>query len=356
MDRNIFIEKKASMKDALKKLGKTGNKTLLVVDKKERLLGTVTDGDIRRHILKGKGLECSILGLYNKKPIYISKDEYSLAKARKMLVANKIELVPIVDAGSRIVDFLTWQKAFSEGIDSNMQSKKLDIPVVIMAGGKGTRLEPFSNIFPKALIPLGEKPIIEIIIDDFRRKGISKYFLSLNHKAEMIESYFNSIKKDYSVTYVREGDFLGTAGSLKLLEKKIADNFIVSNCDVMVKADIGEVVDLHKRKKSLLTVLSSIQHFKMPYGVIEFKKGGAVTGMHEKPEYTVTINAGMYIMNKEALKFIPKNKVFDMTDLIRTLIVKNKTVSTYPVNENDYIDIGQLEEYRKVAEKIGLTR
>ncbi|MCK5504355.1 MAG: NTP transferase domain-containing protein, partial [Thermodesulfovibrionia bacterium] len=229
---------------------------------------------------------------------------------------------------------------------------KIKVPVIVMAGGKGTRLEPFTKILPKPLIPVNDKPILELIIEEFRRQGGKKYYLILNSKGEMIKAYFNGIQKDYELKYVWESDFLGTAGGLRLLKKLESDIFIVTNCDVIVKADYQQVIKLHKKQNASMTILSSIQHHKIPYGVISFREKGSVTDIHEKPEYTLTINTGIYVLNKDILKLIPRNEYFDMTDLIKTLIDNDKKVITYPVNENDYIDIGQWEEYKKAVEKL----
>lgn len=354
IEKDILIFETESIKDALKKLSKTGHKVLLVVDNGNRLLGTISDGDIRRYILKGKSLENDIKDVYYKQHIFIRNKEFSIEKAKEMLITNKIELIPIVDEDGRAINFITWKQAFSGNRVLRPSPTEINVPVVIMAGGKGTRLEPFSKIFPKALFPIGDRPIIEIIIDEFKKYGINKYYLTLNHKGDMIESYLNNIKKDYEISYIRENDFLGTAGSLKLLKDRISDVFIVSNCDVIVKANFEEVVNFHKEKKVVLTILSSIQHYKIPYGVINFKEDGEVTDTIEKPEYTFTINAGVYVLNKEALKYMPEQVCFDMTDFIRILIKNNEKVATYPVNENDYIDIGQWEEYKKAMEKLQL--
>ena len=221
-----------------------------------------------------------------------------------------------------------------------------------MAGGKGTRLEPFTKILPKPLIPVNDKPIIELIIDEFRRQGGRQYYLILNYKGEMIEAYFSGVDKDYDLKYLRENEFLGTAGGLKTLNGAIVNDFIVSNCDVIVKADFQQVIALHKKQKAAMTVLSSIQHHKIPYGVISFAEEGLVTDIMEKPEYTMTINTGVYVLSKEALAFIPDNEYFDMTDLIKRLIESGRKVITYPVNGNEYIDIGQWEEYRQAVDKL----
>lgn len=356
LQKDILIFEDESIRYALKKLDKTAEKVLLVVNEESRLLGTITDGDIRRYILKSESLEDDIREVYNKDPVYIRKKDFSTDLAKKMLIENKIELLPVLDESDKVIDFTIWSWMFSSEEMPVAKRSKISIPAVIMAGGKGTRLEPFTKILPKSLIPVGDKPIIEIIIDEFKKHGISKYFLMLNYKSAMIEAYFNNTERDYEIEYIKENDFLGTAGSLKLLEEKISDVFIVSNSDVIVKANFEDVVNFHKEQQASLTILSSIRHYKIPYGIIKIKKGGEVVDILEKPEYTFTINAGIYVLNRESLQFISKEAHFDMTDLIKTLIDNNKKVMMYPVNENDYIDIGQWEEYKKAVDSLQLLR
>ena len=353
--KNILIHESATIKDALKLLDKTAEKVLLVVDENNKLLGTLTDGDIRAYLLRGESLEHNVDVAYNiknKSPFFIKTGDEK--RAKKILVENKIELLPVLDSEHKVINYITWYDVVSEdespAAKEEIQDKKLDIPVVIMAGGKGTRLAPFTRILPKPLIPVGDKPIVEIIIDEFKRFAIKKFYLTLNYKGELIESYFNGIDKDYEVEYVWEEEFLGTAGSLKLLEGAIDNDFIVSNCDVIVKADFHDVLKFHTEQNALLTVISAIQHYKIPYGVVKFETGGHVTDITEKPEYSFTINTGAYVINREALKFIPEKSHFDMPDLIKSLLKNDKKVLTYPVNEKEYIDIGQWKEYRKALE------
>lgn len=351
--KDILISESETIKTTLKKLDITAVKVLLVVDKNNRLLGTISDGDIRRWILKGSRLEDDISRAYKKKPTVIKKDDFSLDKAKELFIRNKIELIPILDETNQVINFVTWNQTFSENIKQTFNMGIIgDIPVVIMAGGKGTRMEPFSRILPKPLIPVGEKAVIEIIVDEFRKYGIREYYLTLNYKGKMIESYFDTMVNDYEIYYVWDNESSGSAGSLKLLEKRICETFIISNCDVIVRANFVEVISMHKEQNAALTILSSINHYKIPYGVINFKEGGEVTSVLEKPEYTNTINTGVYILSKESLQFIPEKSYFDMTDLIQALIKNNKKVITYPVNESDYIDIGQWEEYKKAVSKL----
>jgi dTDP-glucose pyrophosphorylase/predicted transcriptional regulator len=349
----VFINEEALITAALKKLDETGKKVLLVVDSEKKLIGVINDGDIRRYILKGKGLDGNIRELYNKKPISILNDHFSLNSARELMAKHEIEILPVIDNKGQVLDVVSWAEIISSQI-SEIKSPaiKLGIPVVIMAGGKGTRLDPFTKILPKPLIPIGDNPVIEIIIQRFREQGIDDFFLTLNHKAEMVEAYFNYIDRNYSVSFIREEKFLGTAGSLALVKDKLNGTFIVSNCDVMINTDFGDVYKFHKDNSAAMTVLSSIQHHKIPYGVIDFKEKGMVTGIHEKPEYVFTINTGVYLLERNILDLIPVNEPFDMTDLVTLLIAKGHKVLTYPVRGSDYIDVGQWEEYVKALEKL----
>jgi dTDP-glucose pyrophosphorylase len=352
----IFISQNESIKAALKKLDKSIEKVLLVVDAETKLLGTITDGDVRRYILKGHSLDKDIAGLYNRNPLYIKKEDFSAERSKRTLIENGITLLPVVDKNGMVIDYVTHSNYSAGSEKMPPRSGRIDIPVVIMAGGEGTRLEPFSKIFPKALIPVGDKPIIELIVDEFRQQGADKYYIILNHKGDMIESYFNSIDRDYTVKYVWEEDFLGTAGSLKLLEDNIAQTFIVSNCDIIVKANFEDVLNFHREHKASFTGLSSIQYYKIPYGVVKFKEGGDIIDILEKPEYTFTINTGLYVLERDILKLIPEKTRFDMTDVIRALIKNGRKVLTYPVNESDYMDIGQCDEYKKVVDKLQLLK
>lgn len=349
--KDIFVYETESVKDALKKLDKASEKILFVIDSEKRLLGTITDGDIRRYILKGKSLENSLKEVYHNQPAYIMKGKFLLDEVKEKF-KHSVKALPVLDDKKRVIDIITRDQIFSESEIAIALRGEIDVPVVIMAGGKGTRLEPFSKIFPKPLIPIGDTPIVEIIINEFKKYGVREFCLILNYKGEMIKSYFTHMEKDYDIKYIWEDDYRGTAGSLKLLEAEIGDVFIVSNCDVIVKANFEEVVNFHKEQNALLTVLSSIQHHKIPYGVVRFKDGGEVIDIIEKPEYSLTINAGVYVLSKDVLKFIPPKSRLDMTDLIKSLIENNKKVIIYPINENDYIDIGQWEEYKKAIEKL----
>lgn len=351
MDDDIFISTTDSIKEAFKKLSRTGKKVLLVIEKNKKFLGTLTDGDIRRGMLNDKKLEDAIADIYNMKPQFIREDQYSEALVKKLLFKSRLNVLPIVDVDNFLLDYVTWQDVFTQDELPKEDKALIDTPVVIMAGGCGSRLEPFTKILPKPLIPIGDKTIIETIIDEFKQYGVNNFFIIINHKSELIKSYFHSMKHKSNINFIVEEDFYGTAGGLKLLEDKLNDSFIVSNCDIIVRADTVDVLKLHKDNDSYMTILSSIQHYKIPYGVIHYKERGEVTGISEKPEYTVNINTGVYVLKREALDFIPAKTKFDMTDLMNKLVKNGKKVTIYPVNENAYVDIGHWEEYKKTLEK-----
>lgn len=355
--KDLFVYKSTTVKESLKKLNETAARVLLVVDGRGKLLGTITDGDIRRFILKGKSFDEPIEEVYNRKPTVMHKTEFSDKKVRELLLEKKIELLPILDGKGRAVDFVTWKQVFLEfEKHPTLAVEPIDAPVVIMAGGKGERMGPFTKILPKPLIPIGDKTIMEIIIDEFRAHGVKEYYLTLNYKAAMIESYFNYIERDYMIEFLKEETFLGTAGSLRLLREKIRCPFIVSNCDVIVKANFAEVLKYHSAKKACLTVLSSIQHHKIPHGLVHFKTGGSVVDIVEKPEYTFNVSTGVYVVSPEAINLIPPDRPYDMTNLIKALIKRKMKVAMYPVSESDYIDIGQWGLYKKALEEVALFK
>jgi len=341
----ILINSNATIKEAMKKLNIVSSQILFIVDVNNKFVGSLTDGDIRRSLLSGNTLDESVIKACNRNSYTISKD-FNIDTIISEMKELDIVFAPVLNGSNEIINVFTLPESHKKVIKKS--DVKLDIPVVIMAGGKGTRMAPFTNVLPKPLIPIGEKTIMEIIIDEFRVFGIDDFYITINYRGEMIQAYFNCIEKDYKVNYLKETDFLGTAGCLKYLPDDFAGTFIVSNCDIIVKADYSDVLSYHKKSGAFLTVLSSIQHYTIPYGVIKFEHEGIVTGLEEKPEYSFCVNTGVYILEHECLKYIPEGEVFHMTHLMEALIKDGKKVITYPVNENEYSDIGQWEEYRKV--------
>lgn len=348
----IKIFPEASIKEALKKIDEVGMATLFVCDKDGSLLGSLTDGDIRRQVLKTGNLQEKIGECFNPNPVFVFDGDYTMDTVKRVMLEKTVEVVPVVNADKRILDILFWTDIFEK---EEILPKKIDVPVVIMAGGKGERLGPFTKIFPKSLIPVGDKPIIEIVIDKFRRYGVGYFYITLNYKGDMIKTYLDGTERDYTIKFVWEKEFLGTAGSLKLIGKLIGETLIVTNSDIIVDVDYGDLIAFHNEHKNILTVVGSIQHHKIPYGIVEFEDG-RIKNIQEKPEFDITINTGVYVLSRESLDFIPKNKFFDMTDLIQIILDSKKRVGIYPVSEKSYIDVGEWEEYKKAIDKLQSLR
>ncbi len=352
--RDYFISPTATLTQALKQLDGTSEKTLFVIDPAESLLGTLSDGDLRRAILTGKEMTAAIDGVYCTRPTHFIENAFTPHDAKDIFLKKRIELVPVVNASNQVIDYITWDEAFGERPLHHSRKEINGVPVVIMAGGKGTRMAPFTNVLPKPLIPVQDKTIMERIIEQFTAFGAVKFYFTLNYKGKMIEAYFESIDREYEIVYLWEKNFQGTAASLTLAAAQIEDTFIVSNCDIIVRADYADVLEFHRHNKAMLTTLSSIQHHQIPYGVVEFSKGGRITRIVEKPEYTHPVNTGVYILDKRTLDYIPRDRLFHMTHLIEALIAAGQPVFTYPVNESDYIDIGQWSEYKQALQKLSL--
>ena len=246
---------------------------------------------------------------------------------------------------------MTWDDLFGTTQIKTVKDK-INIPVIIMAGGKGTRLDPFTRVLPKPLIPVGDKTIVEIIIDKFLVYGANTFFLSVNHKANIIKSYFEDLTLSYYLYYIEENSPLGTAGSLKLIQNKISENIFVTNCDILVDADYFDLSVFHKSNNYSITIVASLKHFNIPYGVCEINDGGALKKIIEKPEYNFLVNTGMYVLKSEVLNLIPSDKAFDMTDLINAVTFSGGKVGVYPISEKSWIDIGEWSEYRKALEAL----
>jgi dTDP-glucose pyrophosphorylase len=350
--KDITIQPNATIKEAMEALDKTAEKVLLVVDDDQRLIGALTDGDIRRHILKEQDLISTIQSAYNKNPIFIFQEDFDIEKIKHVLTKNIIDLVPILNRDRKVVDFVTWEKAFGNNRRSGDQ--KLDASVVIMAGGRGTRLEPFTKVLPKPLIPVGEKPVIDHIIDRFKACGVSEFYITVHHMSKILRAYFEEKNPDYSIGFAEEDEPRGTAGSLKLLIDKLDKPFFVSNCDIIVEADYSDIFRFHTENRYDITLVASTKQYSIPYGICELNGSGSLERIKEKPEYNYLVNTGLYVLNPNLIDIIPDNKMFHITQLIEIVKGDKGKVGVYPVSENAWIDIGQWTEYRKALKVINV--
>jgi dTDP-glucose pyrophosphorylase len=351
--KDLLTTLNSTIKQSMRKLTKSGERCLLVVDEEEALLGTLSDGDLRKAILSGKSPQSSISNVYNSNPFKLLEGHYSLEKAKEIFIENKLSIIPIVDKKNKVVSIESWANIFSE--DHKLEKSLNSIPVVIMAGGTGSRLKPVTNILPKALLPINDVPIVNHIINKFYELGFMDFHLSVNYKSGIIKAYFEELDNDYAVSFIEEKKPLGTAGSLSALANQINEPFFVTNCDIIIDADYLDLYDFHLKHKYDITLVASSKEFTVQYGVcILDKLEGGLSHIHEKPSYDFLVNTGLYVLNQDILEIIPDNKFYHITDLISDSQKLGKKIGVYPVAEESWIDIGQWEEYKHAIDKIGI--
>ena len=347
--RSIDINK--TLVDALKQMDQLDCKLLLVF-KNDFFNSIVSIGDIQRAIIKGLNLNES-LEICLRKNIRLGHTEDSKEELKHLMQKFRMEFLPILSSSNELKDVWFWDDIFE---NEEPEISQFQLPVVIMAGGKGTRLKPITNIIPKPLIPIGEKPIIEWITDSFVKAGVKDFFVSVNYKKEMIKRYFDEIpNKEYAMHYFSETEPLGTGGSLHLLKDKLKETFFVTNCDILIKQDYSEILDFHLQNNNELTLVSALKHYSIPYGTVETEAGGKMTAFKEKPELSFQVNAGMYILEPHLLNEIPENTFYHITDLIEKIKSRGGNVGVFPVSEGAWMDIGEWKEYNNTMSRLGLT-
>ncbi|MFY9398026.1 MAG: nucleotidyltransferase family protein [Desulfomonilia bacterium] len=343
----ILIHRARNIREAMRQLEENKKRILFVVDDAGRLLGSLADGDIRRWILQEGSLSAPVETACNTSP-FIVGEGYDSDLVREAMLDRDITCIPVVDSVRKVVDLLFREDVFEDG-DHETPLRKIELPVVIMAGGKGTRLDPFTRVLPKPLIPIGDKTVLELIIETFLAYGVNLFYLSVNYKAAIIRSYFEELKPGYRIEYIEEQEPLGTAGSLRHLKGRTGGPLLVTNCDIIVKADYADLVDFHYDRGHDLTIVASTKSYHIPYGICEIENGGTLLRMVEKPEYSFLVNTGMYVMNPAVLDLIPKGEAIHATDLIERLRCEGGKVGVYPVSDHAWLDIGQWAEYHKVV-------
>ena len=332
--KSILVIPNTSIKEALKIIDSFPPKIALVVDKNKRLLGTVTDGDVRRAMLKNISLEESVQNVMNTNPITASIKASKMDIA-KIIQGKKLRQIPILDEGGHVIDLRT--------ADNMLEPKEHNNLVVLMAGGMGTRLKPLTSAYPKSLLRVGGKPILESIIENFKEYGFHRFYISVNYKSKMIEDYFRDGSKwNVQIHYLKEKEQLGTAGALSLLPERPVEPLLVMNGDLLTKVNFHHILDFHYDNESQATMAIGEYDFQVPYGVVKLNENEFV-GLDEKPVKRFFINAGIYILEPEVLDIIPKKKFINMTDVFKLLIKKGFKTTTFPIREY-WIDIGQISD------------
>lgn len=327
--------------EAIDALSGTPPLTVFVADEQGKLIGSVTDGDIRRGLIRGHELEESVTAVMKSDFTFLTSNHYGPPEI-KAIKAKRIQLLPILDDAGHLTRLINLREQFSF----------LPIDAVIMAGGEGRRLRPLTNNTPKPLLPVGDKPILEHNIDRLIKYGISHITITLNFQGEKIKSYFgNGESKGIQIDYVEEHFQMGTAGSLSLVQSGEHDTLLLMNSDLLTNLDFEDFYELFVNESADLAVACVPYEVKVPYAVMETSKG-KVHAFKEKPTYTYYSNAGIYLLKRDLIqRYIPDNQAFDATDLMEQLIAEGRTVVSYPLH-GYWLDIGRPEDYEKAQEDI----
>lgn len=345
--QQVIVQKDCPLHHALKQMDEINRKLLIVANNDGTFFSLLSIGDIQRAIIRNLPLNTKVSEIV-RQDVTVAHPEDDLEKVKQRMKIRRNELMPIIDSQNRVVDIIFWEDLFTESRLAVSEDKKLNLPVVIMAGGKGTRLAPLTNVWPKPLIPINKKTIIEDIMDKFVEVGCDEFYLSVNYKANVIKQYFENLNSpSYKISYIQEKKPLGTAGSLYLLKDKIFSTFFVSNCDILIDEDYAAIYEYHRTHHNEITIVAAIKSFPIPYGTIETGDGGQLKSIQEKPELSFKINTGMYILEPDLIQEIPENEFFHITTLIENVHNEGRKVGVFPISEGSWNDIGTWNEYIK---------
>lgn len=341
---NRSISSSESLLAALKLMDAQKVKMLFVFDK-EHFVSILTIGDIQRAIVKNIALETPVAQVVDRNKKFAHTNE-QMDVIREKMLRLRAECMPVLDENGELEDVIFWRDLFEK--EETDLRPKIDLPVVIMAGGKGTRLKPITNVIPKPLVPIGDKTILETILDQFESIGCKKFYMSVNYKADIMKYYLSQLDHKYDIEFFQEDKPLGTIGSVSLLKGKITTPFFVSNCDSINEQDYRDVYDYHVENHNDLTIVTMVKTFKIPYGVIETGEDGLMTSLSEKPELTYQVNTGVYILNPSCIDEIPQGEFFHITHLMEKIKARGGRVGCFPVSEHSWKDMGEWPEYLKM--------
>lgn len=341
--QDMLINEDASLLKTMQDLDR-GARKILFITREDKLIAAITDGDIRRWILKHGNLDAKVRDMANYQPKFLRDSER--ASASEYMKAHLIEALPIVDQDRKIVSVIFWNEETTEPLS------KLDLPVVIMAGGLGTRLFPYTKILPKPLIPIGDIPIAEHIIQRFRRFGCDHFYMIVNHKKNMIKAYFNDTEKDYHLAYVDEDKPLGTGGGLSLLKGLVSKPFFLTNCDILIDENYEKIYRYHQQAGNLITMVCSLKTIKIPYGVIELGPNGEIANMKEKPEISFFTNTGCYIVDPSVIESLVLDESIGFPDVIERHRQAGQKIGVYPISEQAWMDMGELDQMEDMRRRL----
>lgn len=335
------IDRNASICEAMKRLDILVPKVLFITEE-DRLLGTLTDGDIRRFLLHRGKLEDLTEQAANHTP----HCAHSRREAAELYQKSKLLAIPIVGENRSIRGIYIGEER------EEQTAPKLGIPVVINAGGRGTRLEPYTKVLPKPLIPVGDLPVMEHIMRSFLRYGCEEFHVVVNYKKQLMKAYFAESDAHYNITWYDEEKPLGTGGGLSLLKERLKKTFFFTNCDILLRSDYEDMLRFHRKNKNAVTMVCAYKNLTIPYGVVEIGDNGWIEAMREKPELSFLTNTGMYIVEPEVLEDMNDGEAIGFPNVIERQMCKGRTIAAYPVSGNEWLDMGQMDELEKMRERL----
>ena len=342
-DIQKFIGKEnLTISEAMQKIDKNNLGILFIISKSGVLLGCLTDGDIRRYLLAGGSMQNRALDAANKTPKMARNKEEAVC----LYHSKNFVIIPIVDDQNKLIELFAGK---GKGIRSK---EPLNIPVVINAGGKGTRLDPYTRVLPKPLIPVGDLPIIEHIMKEYQSYSCNEFHIIVNYKRDLMKAYFADNENHYNITWYDEEVPLGTGGGLTLLRGRFRDTFFFANCDALLTANYESMLKFHKSNGNVITMVCAYKNINIPYGVVEMGMNGAIENMKEKPLVSFLTNTGIYIVEPEVIDDMEDGIAIGFPDIVEQQRKKGKRVAVFPVSENEWMDMGQLPELEKMRIKL----
>lgn len=332
-----------TVSEAMHQINKNTFGILFLIDSSNKLSGCITDGDIRRFLLSGGKITDAVSEAANHDPRYAK----SLEEAKILYHKKNYIVIPILNGDGIVVDLYSGDPSIQKRLKN-----PLNIPVVINAGGKGTRLEPFTRVLPKPLIPVGELPIIELIMQEYQSYSCDEFHIIVNYKRDLMKAYFADSDDHYNITWYDEEIPLGTGGGLSLLRGKFSDTFFFTNCDALLTANYESMMKFHKENGNTITMICAYKNINIPYGIVEMGPNGMIEDMREKPLISFLTNTGIYIVEPDVIDDIEDDVAIDFPDIVEREKQKGKKVAVFPVSENDWMDMGQLPELEKMRIKL----
>lgn len=328
--------------EAMRKIDGNTCGILFLTDDAGRLTGCVTDGDIRRYLLAGGKMTGPVADAANRNPkVALSDEEAAALYHKKNYVA-----IPIVDGENRIAGVYT-------GSGQAIRNRTaLNVPVVINAGGKGTRLDPFTRVLPKPLIPVGELPIIELIMREYQSWGCDAFHIIVNYKRNLMKAYFADNEKPYDITWYDEEKPCGTGGGLTLLRGKIHGTFFFANCDALLTANYESILKFHRENGNVITMVCAYRNLHIPYGIVEMGVNGTIESMQEKPVVSLLTNTGIYVVEPEVIDDMEDGVNVGFPDIVEMQRKKGRKVAVFPVSEHHWMDMGQLPDLEEMRIKL----